>query len=384
MTSLAGCADRPASNYEPGTDETTLWRQPAYDAGSTAYVPDAAAPREGVEARWSTDVDGVSRPVADRDLVLVVADGDLVALDVDAGEERWRSTVGEFYAPPAMTGESVYATTRDGPGLVALDRGDGSVRWQVETRSDVVASPSFDPTGGPRGRPHRLYVGDWSGQVYGVTPEGEVVHTTDVFGPVRRIVGDHRSVLVGAGAEVYAFDVTDDRLVGKWRRSLPGPVRYLARDEDGNVFASAGDVVKLGGRTTAGEPQWRSESGGLSLAVTPHHVFTGQATLAAVDPGSGDVHWSFDRPVDAAPAVAGDTVYAGEPGGFTAFKVGGGFGLGADRFGVRRWHHSTEGLPVGGIAVVEGALVGVTMLPNDPDGPRSEGPDGRVHVLDPA
>lgn len=378
---LAGCTGRPASNYEPGDDPATRWYQPAYDTGATAYAPDAAAPREGVTERWQADVASPpSRPVVDSGHVYVAVDGDLLALDLDSGEERWRASRHRFHAPPALDYETVYATTRDGPGLVALDRVDGSERWRVETRGDVAVSPAFDVVGDSGGKPHRLYVGDRTGRVYAVDQEGSVVATADVFGPVTAVTsgpGVATGLLVGAGGEVLAFRVSDDGLHGRWRRRLGGEVTHIAVDGDGDAFAAARHVYRLGHR---GGTRWRADTGGRSLAVTPHHVFTGQAGFAALDPATGRTRWSFDPPVDTAPAVAGDTVYASEPkSGFTAFKVGGGAGLTGLRFGRRRWHHPTEGLPVGGLAIAGGAVVGGTMLPDD-----ASAPGGRVYVLDPA
>jgi outer membrane protein assembly factor BamB len=84
----------------------------------------------GGTRRWQTPVatgPGDAWAVLDGDAVLVIAGGELMAVDAATGAARWRAAVGPAAAQPVAAGERVYVATQD--RLVAVDRGSGREVW---------------------------------------------------------------------------------------------------------------------------------------------------------------------------------------------------------------------------------------------------------------
>src|SRR6056297_2359668 len=146
---LAGWTAAGESAYSPGTDTDTEWPMPAYDRGYTASNPDAAAPRDGVTERWSTDISRVPRrPVIAAGMVLVTTASGLVALDVESGEERWHYGTDEDAqnvptTAPVVHDGTAYVGVEKPDGLIALDVETGTEQWHVETTGSVWAAPTF-------------------------------------------------------------------------------------------------------------------------------------------------------------------------------------------------------------------------------------------------
>lgn len=109
------------------------------ELGATLFAHD----RGTLEQQWSFPADGVmpSDPTVADDVVyqgVITSEYDrpnLYAIDLETGEERWRSVDGhgfDLVTPSVVTDSTIYAGTTD--GLVsALDPQDGSERWRFET-----------------------------------------------------------------------------------------------------------------------------------------------------------------------------------------------------------------------------------------------------------
>lgn len=363
---LAGCSGLDESPYSPGTDEGTDWLLPGYDRGSTAYAPDAAAPREEVAERWAVEIPGpLARPVVADGVVLVTTFDGLVALDVRTGERLWQFGNDDVRpASPPVVRDGVAVVGTDGEeaaGLLALDVADGTEVWSAATRGTVRAAPTFSYDESV------LYAGDDTGRIYSVeTADGSVSHAFEVFGVVTALA-HQRSLLVGTGGgEVYdLFDGNPMR--GVWRRKLAGTVTDVAVFE-GAVFVAtfAGPVYRLADAARVGTSLWEYDDGASSVVVTPHDVVgVDGGGLAVLDEDTGDPRWSRDRSYTCAPAAAGDTLYAGVGelgdegrGHVAAYRLSGGGGLLGP--GRRRWRFDLDSAPIEGLAVADGAVVVVT------------------------
>jgi outer membrane protein assembly factor BamB len=373
--SLAGCngpANIDRSRYSPGTDDGTGWPFPAFDPGASAYAEDAAAPRTDVTARWSVEATWPQgRPVVADDTLLYPERDALVALDAATGEERWRYTSGSDDSlqptPAAIAdGTAFVGTTTDGPGLVALALSDGSEQWTLETRGHVRAPVTLSPEG------RWLFAGDGTGRVYQVDPgDGTVRHTRDVFAGVATLAY-WRNLLVGTtGGEVYAFYDAGDRLQGLWRRKVGGKVTALAEREDTLAAATfGGPLYRLADGAHTGRSRWEFDRGTITLALAGDLVVGADGGgVIAVDGQEGTERWSVDGRYDAAPAVAGDTVYVGSEAGVEAYALE--TGPVDDR---RRWRFRTESRVGTGLAVADGAVFALTT------GAKSA--PARVHALE--
>lgn len=382
---LAGCIDLGESGYSPGTDDTTEWPMPGYDRGFSAYNPDAAAPREGVTERWSTELAGLgpsARPVIADGHVLVPTAGALVALDLATGNEQWRRGEEQPWASaPVVNDGTVYVGFADQRGLLALDIETGDEQWRIETRGSIQAAPTFD-----HGH-DTLYLGDDTGRLYRIDPAaGEVTLRGEVFGPVTALAHG-RSLKVGTeSGEVYDLFVHHEEFTGLWRRKVDGWVRSLTLARDGGIYVGTfgGPVYRLQDAAKVGASRWELDEGATHLAATGGDVVGSDgAGLRTIDARGGTIGWKEQGNYDVAPAIAGDTVYigGGEKGengsGFVAgYALSGGAGVGPLTVGGRRWQFDVESAVMEGVAVADGAVFAVTQA--------VDGTPSRVYALEAA
>lgn len=376
--SLAGCTGLAEDGPTPGSDDSTEWPHPAFDAQATAYARDAAAPRSGVTERWAVETTWpTDRPVVAAERVFVPGADGLHALDLATGDPVWR--VGPDDQPwtnaPVVVDGTVYATFRERPGAFALDPEDGTERWRADV-GPVSASPVVGDEG-------RCYVGTRDGRLVALEGQtGETAWSYDLFGEVVTLTFRPPALVVGTAAgEVYAlYDSDGPREL--WRRKVGGEVTALAQVEGGDALVSAfgGKLRRLAGGAHTGSDRWANRDGGTAqggIAVAAGTVFGGNGGgLTACGIRGGETRWSASGDFRAGPAVAGDTVYAGREGEVVAFVHSGGFGAGEFGLGRVRWTHDVSGTPLGGLAVADGAVVAATG-----GGEESE---PRTYVLDPA
>lgn len=362
---IAGCTGVGDSAYTPGTDETTDWPMPAYDRGFAAFNPDAAAPRDGATERWSKEIPLPSaRPVVAGDTVLVPTAQAVIALDLATGEERWRYGQDQPWASgPVVHGGTVYAGFADQSELVALDLATGAEQWQTGTDGDLAAAPTFD-----HGYDH-LYAGDDTGRIYEIdATTGEITIRGEVFGPVTALAHGGMLLVGTGGGEVYSLFRDRDGFTGQWRRRVGGSVTSLAVAPDGAIFVGTfgGPLYRLQDGAHAGTSRWEAEQGATNLAATGGDVVgSGGAGLQQFDSRSGSAGWNREGRYDAAPAIAGDTVYVGgqndDASGFVAaYALSGGTGIIPLTISAKRWQFNVESGVTEGVAVADGAVFAVT------------------------
>lgn len=146
-------------------DDSADWPQMGRNAAHDGYAPEFAAETDPAVA-WEIEVDGsLTTPTVVGDAVYVTRgaptedgpEATLEAYAVDSGERRWSRSLGtefEYNAPfsnhrPVVHDGTIYATTTD--ELVAVDAETRDVRWRVETDAFTNAPPTACTRG--RGRP---------------------------------------------------------------------------------------------------------------------------------------------------------------------------------------------------------------------------------------
>ena len=322
----------------------------------------ASSPPATPKVLWSYEAGEAiesSAAIADGTVVVGVASGELVALDLETGKVRWKHAVelGIGESSPAVAAGLVFVGDLSGV-LHAVQAADGKPAWTFKTGSEIKSSPVIAGD--------RVLVGSYDGHLYALAiKDGALlwklktdnyVHGTpavsdgiayfagcdEVFHGVR--VSDGRQVvkarfgaytgasivLVGQTAyfgtfdnEVLAFDLRSQQV--RWRYSHP--------DRHFPFYSSAAfadELVVVGGRdkmvhaidAKTGKARWtfatraRVES---SPAVAAGRVYvgSGDGRFYVLSLASGEKVWEYDMagPVSASPAIAGGRIVIGSQDG---------------------------------------------------------------------
>jgi outer membrane protein assembly factor BamB len=277
-------------------------------------------------------------------------DGSLYALDRQGGDELWRFDLGSsglerrlpateppyeydyLHSSPTHDDGVVYVGSADGD-LYAVDLETGQERWRFAAAERVRSSPTVAGA--------TVYFGSWDGHVYAVsTATGDEVWRFDTQGPVqgtpavgdgRVIVGSRSSRVFGLNAESGAVEWTLVHEDGSWVESSP----VLA---DGVVYIGSSDALKLFAlEASSGRELWHFKTGGWTWstpAVAGHSVYIGgisafpyyfegvdlEAGLYAVDRRTGEERWRLTpEPIEgyvtggvfSTPVIADAVVYVG-------------------------------------------------------------------------
>lgn len=366
LTSVAGCLGN-FEIYYTGQEQpqTKWWPQPQFDGLATSYNPKQVGPRTGVSERWTLDISGpAARPVVADGLAFLPTIDAVRAVDARTGKEQWReSGDGPPLWPQVVLWDNghLYVAQPQSPGLIALDAATGKRQWQFDADQSGVSALVIDSESS------ELFAGDDQGNIYKLDPvTGEQRWHRQFFGPISTfVIGTRPFLLVGTeGGEVYAVSRIDGR--GYWRRKFPGQISALATM--GGSYNGAGAFVSVFGGPTFGiNPNqtgisvWETDVSGVeSFVVAGRRVFAAGQRFVSLDLGSGKQQWSGGKTSQCGPAAAGETVYAASESEVSAYKSGGGTGIGDFRLAAKRWSYSVEGRPQQGLAVADGAVFVLT------------------------
>lgn len=333
---LAGCADSDATDDLCGseaapTDNTIEtapaggapvppdragWPQVGYDAARTGYAS-VVAPTDDVGVGWSTTVDlgyGTTSLVAAGETLVTVAgddDGSVVALDRGDGTIRWLVEDLSEPSEPAIAEGLVVVPTRTGLHAFALD--DGTEQWTLPG-DDADAAPEFY---GPVAYADGAFLVDKKAAAVAVAPDG----TERWRAPDADVgaVADGTAYLVGDGFRAVDLATGDQR----WTREDRPTGRMAVHD--GTVYAGGlRDFQALDAES--GDAEWSFEGEWEDFgppAVTEDAVFVGTSPTEGNDGGnlyaferdSGEPRWcQFYGYGLSRPAVADDAVLVGTEG----------------------------------------------------------------------
>jgi outer membrane protein assembly factor BamB len=246
------------------------------------------------EPRWNFVTGGPIRSAAEvaGGVVLFASDdGFLYALGRESGDEPWRFDLGSagmerrlpatgppyeydyLHSSPAVDRGVVYIGSADG-NLYAVELETGQERWRFTTSDRIRSTPTVANG--------TVYVGSWDGHLYAVdAATGQEVWRFDTGGRVqgspavaagRVIVGSRAAKLFGLNAESGELEWTHVHEDGSWVESSPvvrGDVVYVGSSDALKLFAF--DAI-------SGQERWQFETGGWSWStpvVTDDTVYIG-------------------------------------------------------------------------------------------------------------
>jgi eukaryotic-like serine/threonine-protein kinase len=322
LVSLLIAACLPASRAATG--DVPTYRG---DAARTGVMP-GPGPSGKPQIAWQFQADSQIRSsptVSGGTAFITAVDGDVHALDLATGSERWRIDIGAELdaATPLMIEGLLVFGARDG-SVHAVDPETGAERWRA-TVDGPISGAAAEADGG-------IVVATETGTAYRLDPAtGEIEWQTGLPGGVSRSIAatDELVYFAASGGRLVALRASDGALA--WDANVAtageGGTPTVA---DGLVFAATGldtddrsttGVVALDART--GDDRWRLPSTTGDVMYTPAvvdgtaYIVAEDETVAAVDAASGELRWSTTTgaPNDALPAVWGEMLYVATTGG---------------------------------------------------------------------
>ena len=245
--------------------------------------------------------------------------GELVAVDLGTGRERWKyaakGPIGE--SSPAVSGGTVYVGDLSGY-VHAVSARDGRGMWSFKTGSEIKSSPVV--TAG------KVLIGSYDGHLYCLSARGgnvlwkvktdAAVHCTPaVVGGVAYVTGcdEHlRAVRVSNGAEIYKLHS------GAYTGASPAIMQ-------GNAFYGTFNNDVLGVNLIGRRFGWRYQNADRQFpfyssagAVDGRVVVGGRDKVVhCLDANTGRREWAFTTQarVDSSPALAAGRVFVGSNDG---------------------------------------------------------------------
>ena len=288
-----------------GTDEQRLNLAPRV-VGDTVYVADAEGTVQALatangKKRWEVELDDVpvsgGPGVGDGMVLLGTSDAEVIALNAESGELRWRVRVSsEVLSAPAAANGVVVVHTVDGK-LFGLESTNGNERWRYERE---VPTLTLRGSGSPILSGGAVVVGMAGGKLVALRADnGSLLWDANVTVPAGRselerladIDGDPLVFGGGVFAATYQGNVAAvEQRSGRiaWRRQMSS-YAGMAADREGLYVADADGVV-WGLDIRGGNVVWKQE------ALT-HRNLSNVATLSGlvvVGDFEGYLHW-LDR-----------------------------------------------------------------------------------------
>lgn len=284
-------------------DAEILWR---FDVGAGNADPNAPDP--GVEG---------TAAVAGGIVYVGSLGGNLYALVLADGKEKWRYKTAGVDGPVSFHSGAVYVGDADGV-FHCVDAATGKKRWRFETGGDIKGGANF--TG------DSVLFGAGDETLYCLSLEGKERWRFKVpGGPVMAtpaVVGG-RTFVAGCDSSLHVIDVANGKEVASV--GLDGQTGSTAAVDGDELFVGtmANQLIAVNWRKPA--VGWRFEAPRRpqpffsSAAVSDRLVISGSRDkrVHALDRKSGKEVWSFptDRKVDSSPVVVGERVWVGSSDG---------------------------------------------------------------------
>jgi outer membrane protein assembly factor BamB len=229
----------------------------------------------------------------------------------------WTYEAGEaIESSAAIADGTVFVGTQKGE-LIALDLGNGAVRWKYNAAKEGIGESSPGVSGGV------VYVGDLAGVLHAVSArDGRGLWTFKTGGEIKSspvIVGDR--VLIGSyDQHLYCLTAARGELL--WKLKTNGPVHSTGSVANGLIFIAGCDEIFRGVRISDGREAFTVASGaytGASPALMEGNAFYGtfDNEVLSVSLSTRRIRWRYRHPerrfpyYSSAAAIEGRVVVGG-------------------------------------------------------------------------
>jgi len=327
-----GCATATAAvGSAQQTATAGSWPMFGGNVANTGYSPDTVGPVSDIGPEWRFSTEGrvtASIAVSGDSLYVSSRDGNVYALNAD-GTEQWRFETGDVVrSSPAVVDGTVYVGSLDG-NVYALDTdpdwevgssANEDEQWRFETDDGIISSPAV--TDG------RLYIGSRDNNLYALnaaTGDEQWRFETGFSVESSPAIADNTVYVGSHDQNVYAIDTDPDWEVGAateadelWRFTTGDTVPSSPAVSNGTVYVGSLDGNLYALDTVSGSVNWRFDTGGAVTASpavesndgTDDTVYIGSRnqSVYAIGAQNAERLWEFDtgQPVTSSPTVAGE------------------------------------------------------------------------------
>ncbi|WP_436931541.1 outer membrane protein assembly factor BamB family protein [Halosimplex halobium] len=233
----------------------------------------------------------------------------------ESGADRWVSTVDppDISSAVVLSADSVFVPSGD--GIYALDRADGSYRWDRRPDATFPTGPVVSDGVVVVGELFEGTVEDEVGAVaYDAADGTELWETTDVPGGWSRPTVRDGTVYLSGGPVAPGVTAVDLAAGGvEWEARLDAETGRVAVDDGGVYVVQETGVRKLDheGSSLWHRPTSEEPRGPPTVANGTVYAQTGPETFTALDAATGDPQWEATAPAETAfsAAIADGTVY---------------------------------------------------------------------------
>jgi outer membrane protein assembly factor BamB len=230
--------------------------------------------------------------------------GELIALDVNTGEEVWRfAAEGSIVSTPDVIGGALYVGSLDG-SVYRLNAQTGELEWRFETGGQVYASPVLYGD--------QVFIGSRDGFFYALAQAtGELRWRADMDGEVwgsAAVYLPTSTVVIGAhGGEVTSF--TYDGEID-WTVEIGGDIHASPVIDAASLYISNSDGAFLSLDSQSGAIFWQVAFqspiyASPAIGATQLYITDYDGNLVAFDKATGAERWRFDigAPAYASPSI---------------------------------------------------------------------------------
>jgi len=269
------------------------------------------------------------------DTLYVAFSTHIYALDLSNGNLRWhypesiQGVAAQFYAPPAVTEDTVIAGSYGAPGtpevLVGLDRSSGKERWRSE--QPALDTLNTHVIGGIVAQDRRVYVPSTDHRLYALDPVSGTL--TPFFEGAQNalwaapLIVNDTLYLASLDHRLYALSAADGAKL--WEFQAGGALAGTPAYADGVLYFGGFDSQVYALDAQTGQARWTVSLEDNWVWGTPAvrdgtvYVSTLAGQVYALDAASGAQKWvkQVGGPVRGGPALhpQGDTLYVGAADG---------------------------------------------------------------------
>lgn len=308
------------------------------NANRTGYFNEDGPSNDNVKKLWSFETDNrriEASPVVFNSTLYLGARGDhLYAVDIETGNEKWRSDSTGFFRSSAAVSDSLLYIGNADRHLYAF-KPDSSVKWTFETDGRVFAAPlvvenrvyfgSIDTYGYSR-LAYKTDSVQTKSKFYALDAQnGEEIWSFSPEGGLRSSPAYHNGVVYFGSwdGNLYALNANSGDL--RWLFETGGKIYTTPAVENNSVIFASNDELVYSLNTGDGSENWRFDLKSQEIleflprisspAVSKNAVFIGSlnGNLYSVDLEDGSLRWSFESngKIGTSPSVAEDVVYFG-------------------------------------------------------------------------